>query len=190
MHSWKQIQEVWPTTNIGVNWSRSVCVNGSLHWLLLESYKYSVICFNLAAEKFKYYKTLAQPDANIYRMCRLEVIKEKVCFTTVFKNEGKTYNEVWVVNDYWIDSSWTRVYKIEQASEPTFLKYLKLVYLYSNGNEMMLEVQNSPSMLILRDIEKDTEKTVTNKTFPEKLYAIEICFGSLLLLDNVDLIQE
>ena len=35
MHSWKKIQEVWPATNLGVNWSRSVYVNGSLHWLLL-----------------------------------------------------------------------------------------------------------------------------------------------------------
>ncbi|KAK7840731.1 f-box/kelch-repeat protein [Quercus suber] len=128
-----KIQEVWPATNIGVNWSRFVCVNGSLHWLLLESNKYFVICFNLATEKFKYYKTPAQLDANRYRMCHLEVIKEKVCFTTMLKNEGKTFNEVWVMNEYWIDSSWTRVYKIEQASEPTFFEYLKLVYLYSNG---------------------------------------------------------
>ena len=131
---------------------------------------------------------LAQLDANRYRMCHLGVLKEKVCFTTMFKNEGKTYNEVWVMNDYWIDSSWTRVYKIEQASELTFFEYLKLVYLYNNGKEMLFEVRNSPSMLILRDIEKDTEKIVTNKTFPEKLYATEICFGSLLLLYDVDLI--
>ena len=159
-----------------------------MHWLFLESNKYSVICFNLATEKFKYYKMLAQLDANRYRMCRLGVLKEKVCFTTVFKNEGKTYNEVWVMNDYWIDSSWTRVYKIEQASELTFFEYLKLVYLYNNGKEMLLEVRNSPSMLILRDIEKDTEKIVTNKNFPEKLYATEICFSSLLLQYDVDLI--
>ena len=35
MHSWKKIQEVWPATNLGVNWSHSAYVNGSLHWLLL-----------------------------------------------------------------------------------------------------------------------------------------------------------
>ena len=44
-------------------------------------------------------------------------------------------------------------------------------------------------MLILRDIETETEKIVTTTTFSEKLYATEICFGSLLLLDDVDLIQ-
>ena len=103
----------------------------------------------------------------------------------MLKNEGKTYNEVWVMNNYRIDSSWTKFYK---ALEPTFFEYLKLVYLYSNGKEMLLEVQNSPSMLILHDIEKETKNTVTNTTFPEKLYATEICFGSLFLLDNVDLI--
>ena len=59
MHSWKQIQEVWPATNLGVNWSRSVCVNKSLHWLLLESNKYSIICFNLTTKNFKDYKTPA-----------------------------------------------------------------------------------------------------------------------------------
>ena len=106
----------------------------------------------------------------------------------MFKNEGKTYNEVWVMNENWIDSSWTRVYKIVQASELTFFEYLKLVYLYNNGKEMLFEIRNSPGMLILLDIEKDTEKIVTNKTFPEKLYATEICFGSLLLLYDVDLI--
>ena len=125
MHSWKHIQEVWPATNLGVNWSRSICVNESLHWLLLESNKYSVICFNLATESFKYYKTLALLDANRYKMCRLEVIKEKVCFTTMLKNNGKTYNEVWVLNNYGIDSSWTRFYKIEQESDLTFFEYLK-----------------------------------------------------------------
>ena len=115
MHSWKQIQEVWLATNLGINWSRFVCVNESLYWLLLESNKYSIICFNLATENFKYYKTLTQLDANRYRMCRLEVIKEKVCFTTMLKNEGKTYNKVWVLNNYGINSSWTRFYKIEQS---------------------------------------------------------------------------
>ena len=80
----------------------------------------------------------------------------------MFKNEGKIYNEVWVLNNYGIDSSWTRFYKIEQASELTFFEYLKIVYLYNNGKEMLLEVQNSPSMLILRDIEKEIENTITN----------------------------
>lgn len=111
-------------------------------------------------------------------MYHLEVIKEKVCFTIVLKNEGKTYNEVWAMNNNRIDSSWTRFYKIEQASEPTFFEYLKPVYLYGNGKEMLLEVQNSPSMLSLHDIEKETKNTVTNTTFPEKLYATEICFSS------------
>ena len=87
------------------------------------------------------------------------------------------------------DNSWTKFYKIEQALEPIFFEYLKLVYLYSNGKAMLLEVQNSLSMLILHDIEKETKNTVTNTTFPEKLYAIEIFFISLFLLDNVDLIQ-
>ena len=67
MHSWKQIQEVWSAINLGVNWSHFVYVNGSLHWLLLESNKYSVICFSLAKEKLKYCKTSAQLDANKYR---------------------------------------------------------------------------------------------------------------------------
>ena len=107
----------------------------------------------------------------------------------MLKNEGKTYNEVWAMNNYRIDNSWTKFYKIEQALEPTFFEYLKLVYLYSNGKEMLLEVQNSPSILILHDIEKETKNTVTNTTFLEKLYAIEIFFISLFLLDNVDLIQ-
>ena len=74
------------------------------------------------------------------------------------------------MNNYRIDSSWTKFYK---ALEPTFFEYLKLVYLYSNGKEMLLEVQNSLSMLILHDIEKETKNTVTNTTFPEKLYATE-----------------
>ena len=38
--------------------------------------------------------------------CALKVIKEKVCFTSMLKNEGKTYNEVLVMNDYGINSSW------------------------------------------------------------------------------------
>ena len=54
---------------------------------------------------------------------------------------------------------------------------------------MLLDLHNYPSMLILCDVEKETEKTATNTTFPEKLYAIEICFDSHLLLDDVDLLQ-
>ena len=93
------------------------------------------------------------------------------------------------MNDYGIDNSWTRFYKIEHTSEPTFFEYLKPIYLYSNGKEMLLDLHNYPSMLILCDIEKETEKTVTNTTFLEKLYATEICFDSHLLLDDVDLLQ-
>ena len=57
-------------------------------------------------EKFKYYKTPTQLDAKKYKVCHLEVIKEKVRFTSMLKNEGKTYNEVLVMKDYGIDSSW------------------------------------------------------------------------------------
>ena len=54
---------------------------------------------------------------------------------------------------------------------------------------MLLDLHNYPSMLILCDVEKETEKTATNTTFLEKLYATEICFNSHLLLDDVDLLQ-
>ena len=80
------------------------------------------------------------------------------------------------MNNYRIDNSWTKFYKIEQALEPTFFEYLKLVYLYSNGKELLLEVQNSLSMLILHDIEKETKKYCYKHNFSGKT----ICHRNIL----------
>nr|XP_023878302.1 F-box/kelch-repeat protein At3g06240-like [Quercus suber]POE78567.1 f-box/kelch-repeat protein [Quercus suber] len=60
--SWKNIKEQWPKKEWTIS-SKSVSVNGALHWLVAENKQGSVIilAFDLAIEKFRDFATLRQP---------------------------------------------------------------------------------------------------------------------------------
>ena len=96
-------------------------------------------------------------------------------------------NDVWLMKDYGVESSWTQIYKIEQDVMPWTVEDFKPLMFSNNGKKVLLmEGQYAHKKFFWYDIEKKNCKVVKNRSFP-KSFRLKTCIGSLLLLhgDNV-----
>ncbi|KAK7852180.1 hypothetical protein CFP56_039847 [Quercus suber] len=120
--SWKNIKEQWPKKEWTIS-SKSVSVNGALHWLVAENKQGSVIilAFDLAIEKFWDFATLRQPPT--------------------YGVEGFLGSdiEVWLMEEYGEGSSWTRVYKIDYDGVFKNVKCFNPLMFYKNGKKILME---------------------------------------------------
>nr|XP_023888127.1 F-box protein CPR1-like [Quercus suber]POE66591.1 f-box protein cpr30 [Quercus suber] len=198
---WKKVEEQWPNKEI-CHWE-SVSLNGAVHWLVADYGvldKESLLAFDLASEKFKLYTTPVSPDLN--QETRLEVLGGHLCFLV---NVFEEYNDVWFMKEYGVDSSWTRIYKIERDAvtwDFERFEYYKPLMFSKNGKKVLLEEHwNNNAILvdhvvekihsknlIWYDIEKKQGKRVQNWSFPDA-FRTATCIGSLLLLDGDNVID-
>ena len=112
------------------------------------------------------------------------------------------YNDVWVMKEYGVESSWTQIYKIEKVAVPWDFEYYKPLMFSKNRKKVLLEehwnsnpfpieydVEKIHSKnLIWYDIEKKQGKRVQNWSFPDA-FRTATCIGSLLLLDGDSVID-
>ncbi|KAK4589630.1 hypothetical protein RGQ29_020274 [Quercus rubra] len=73
--SWKKVEEQWPYKKLSLN-PGSASLNGAVHWLVdaPQSKIESLIAFDLATEKFRFYKAPDQPDDEERVFPALEVL--------------------------------------------------------------------------------------------------------------------
>ena len=116
----------------------------------------------------------------------LEVLGGYIC-VIVKDNCTCKSNDVWLMKDYGVESSWTQIYKIEQDVMPWTVEDFKPLMFSNNGKKVLLmEGQYAHKNFFWYDIEKKNCKVVKNRSFP-KSFRLKTCIGSLLLLhgDNV-----
>ena len=195
---WKKVEEHWPNKEI-CHWE-SASFNGVVHWLVSDFGvldKESLLAFDLASEKFKLYTTPVSPDVD--QETRLEALGGYLCFVVNVYGE---YNDVWVMKEYGVESSWTQIYKIEKVAVPWDFEYYKPLMFSKNRKKVLLEehwnsnpfpieydVEKIHSKnLIWYDIEKKQGKRVQNWSFPDA-FRTATCIGSLLLLDGDSVID-
>ena len=195
---WKKVEEHWPNKEI-CHWE-SASFNGVVHWLVSDFgvlEKESLLAFDLASEKFKLYTTPVSPDVD--QETRLEALGGYLCFVVNVYGE---YNDVWVMKEYGVESSWTQIYKIEKVAVPWDFEYYKPLMFSKNRKKVLLEehwnsnpfpieydVEKIHSKnLIWYDIEKKQGKRVQNWSFPDA-FRTATCIGSLLLLDGDSVID-
>ena len=94
-------------------------LNGAIHWLIAPpcgpAYSprpESLLAFDLATEKFYVYKTPVLPK-NINWLMSLVVLGGYLCFIV---NSFLKHNDVWLMKEYGVESSWTWIYKIKQGT--------------------------------------------------------------------------
>ncbi|KAK7835431.1 f-box protein cpr1 [Quercus suber] len=115
----------------------------------------------------------------------LEVLGGYICVIEIYMFT----NDVWLMKEYGVESSWTRIYKIEQGVVPWIFEYLKPLMFSKNGKKVLLEEdQDAHTNLIWYDIEKKRCKMVKNQSFPDS-FIVATCIGSLLLLDGDNVID-
>ncbi|XP_065629867.1 F-box protein CPR1-like [Quercus suber] len=196
--SWKNIKEQWPKKGWKRS-SKSVSVNGALHWLVAENKQgpVMILAFDLANEKFQDFATPPRqpPTYGAERFLEaclegfleacLEVLNGKLCFIV---NLEKKDNEVWLMEEYGEGSSWTRVYKIEYDGVFKNVKCFNPLMFSKNGKKILMEMcYSGRTFLIWFDTEIKTQRKVKIRKLPY-VFQTAICTGSLLLLDgdNVD----
>ena len=187
--SWKKVEEQWPYKKLSLN-PGSASLNGAVHWLVdaPRSKIESLIAFNLATEKFRFYRAPDQPDDEERVFPALEVLGRYLCYSVLVNHNDTTYHEVWLMKEYGVESSWTQIYRIGQGEVPGIFVYRPLMF-SKNGKEVLLEEAREHYMnLVWYDMENKTGQSVENRSFPCGFTA-SICTGSLLLLDGDNVID-
>lgn len=187
--SWKNVEEQWPNKKLSLNLA-SASLNGAVHWLVdaPQSKIELLIAFDLATEKFRFYKAPDQPDDEERVFPALEVLGRYLCYSVLVSHNDTTYHEVWLMKDYGVESSWTQIYRIGQGEVPGLFMYRPLMF-SKNGKEVLLvEVRERYMNLVWYDMENKTGQRVENRSFPCG-FTTSICTGSLLLLDGDNVID-
>jgi F-box interacting protein len=178
-HSWKRVEDQWPKESRV--YSSSVSLNGAFNWLLTRggpSFTSSaLLTFDLATEKFRDYCALpVQWDADSV-VC-LVVLRGSICICT---NVFDTPNDVWVMNEYGVESSWTLLYTIAQGTVPWAFEFCKPLVYSKNGKKVLMELDFTD--LFWYDIKERRGWRVQFHDMPDS-FETAICAGSLVLLDG------
>jgi F-box interacting protein len=180
-HSWKRVEGEWPQEFITCG--NSASLNGAFHWLvgpLIRSMG-TLLAFDLATEKFREYRIPVQMDED--SVLSLEVLRGCIC---VCLNVIRTLNDVWVMKEYGVVSSWTRLYTIVQGAVPWSFAFCKPLVYSKDGKKVLIE--QDLEHLFWYDIEEKSCRRVQFRHMP-RLFQTAICVGSLVLLDGDRLID-
>jgi F-box interacting protein len=119
--SWRNA-EVDPQLSIGSDLSicYPTCVNGAIHWIRFKDHEKSILCFCFENERLQSFPSppLFQNHNNGFRHNHLVHMGELggllyICDTSFFHDVA-----MWVMNEYGIGESWTKVYNINTLVSP------------------------------------------------------------------------
>ena len=101
-------------------------------------------------------------------------------------NSFLKYNDVWLVKEYGVESSWTRIYKTKQGVVTWNFHHCRPLIFSKNGKKVMMkEGHESGANLVWYDIKKKRGKRIEIQNLPSD-FSTAVCIGSLLLLDDGD----
>ncbi|XP_050248909.1 F-box protein At3g07870-like [Quercus robur] len=132
--SWRSIGEV---PNI-IHYSalHGTFLNGALHWFVVNDDETSLCCFNLDNEQFQPFPRPSQfakcskISHKMRRMMSMGVVKDQLFLCHPFNN---SVLEIWVMGDYGISESWTRLHVINLPINLTS----KAIAFLDNGEILM-----------------------------------------------------
>ena len=194
-NSWKGVEEEWPIDKASIC-SKPTYFNGALHFKVktpdyttnLPRGMRLIVSFDLATKKFHVFKT---PSQGTWRE-HLEVLGGHLCFISM--DPYGQMNFVWMMKEYGVDGSWTRIYKIEKDTVPLTCDFCKPV-MFSKDKKLVLE-EGLENLLVEALGRYDMEKKIDKKKrdmfqfqVHNVLYTVT-CIGSLLLLDGDNVIEE
>ncbi|KAK7818957.1 f-box protein cpr1 [Quercus suber] len=169
--------------------SPAVSTNGAAHWLTIPDRSVpgqEIFAFDFANnEEFHFYKTPVQRiDTDDIQKTGLGVLGGCLCFVV---NDCKNlYHDVWLMKEYGVESSWTKVYKTDlranKISLNTNFGFVKPLKFSRDGKKVLLE--NSKN-LFWYDLEKKRSERLKVQKLPV-LFRPLTSTGSLLLLDDGD----
>ncbi|KAG6645621.1 F-box protein CPR1-like [Carya illinoinensis] len=179
--SWKRINDEWPTKFFSVI-SDSASLNGALHWFVgpfdIEHNRQLLIGFDLATEKFREYAIPIEQDNESEHS--LGVLGDWLC---VCQNVYATHSHFWVMKEYGVESSWTRLYTISLlgVANSWKIRCCKPLALSKNGEKVL--VQPDDKKPFWYDMKEKRIEKVGISPLPCG-FETAICVESLVLLDG------
>lgn len=123
-NSWKCIKS---KKYMSTDRSCGVFVSGRLHWMpdTFPPNPTAIVSFDLSTEKFGKAEMPYSPV--IWRTARLSVLRGKLSVSMCYEE----YCEVWMMEEYGVDKSWAKKFRIERSSFG--LDPILPLYLFENG---------------------------------------------------------
>ncbi|XP_062012822.1 F-box/kelch-repeat protein At3g06240-like [Rosa rugosa] len=81
-------------------------LNGGIHWLVKRDESLVIISFLLAEEEVR---EIQVPPNCSTGIVELSVFRDRLCITSFSLSLGETYNEFWVMKEYGVRDSWTKM---------------------------------------------------------------------------------
>ncbi|XP_059428352.1 F-box protein CPR1-like [Corylus avellana] len=177
--SWRRVEDRWPYKDSISLWSEPTFLNGAFHWLISTTQGTTLLAFDLTTEKFR-----VQTHPLSITMV-LGVLGGSLCASGFIEATDNAVwgNDVWMMKEYGVVSSWSRLYHL-----PMTLSCRDLAQVLLKDGEKVLMTDHTDT-LFWYDINKKTCRIADVKVLlniMEKRYWIMSCAESLLLLDDGD----
>ncbi|XP_052209385.1 F-box protein CPR1-like [Diospyros lotus] len=158
-----------------------VLANGSLHWVVTQGFDVrkdgSIVAFDLARED---YHVVPQPDYSDMNFFML-VHSLGGCLS-IFCNYYLSRVDIWVMKEYDVKASWTRLISVAQPGVIGPFQYLRPVTYSKDGREVLLEQDSS--RLIWYDLKLKRARDVRIQGTQDMMMQMELCVGSLIPLNG------
>lgn len=179
-NEWKKVEDmsyVLPPTR-----KNGILVSGALHWVVTRRFKFDeaeadlIIGFDLTAEKFR---EVPLPDfTNDKFHMDVGVLGGCVC---MIANYYDVSVDVWVMKDYGVKESWTKLCNVGEMDDFGF-KYVRPLGFSKSGGEVLLEQDREK--LLWYNLKSKRIKDVNIRGMPQS-FDTEFCMGSLVPVEAI-----
>ncbi|XP_059645935.1 F-box protein CPR1-like [Cornus florida] len=160
----------------------AMVVNGALHWLVSrrpESDKANLIAaFDLGVEEYRLVPLPELLDQNVHMN-----LKDFGGCLSLLCNYFEVRVEIWVMEEYGVKESWTKLFSVTQPSMIRSFDYVRPLDYSRSGGEILLEQDGKK--LVWYDLERKTVKNVRIHGL-DHLIEPYICVASLVPLRGGD----
>ncbi|CAL5355729.1 unnamed protein product [Camellia sinensis] len=181
-NSWHRVEKFPHNPNYPIlKRTGGVLASGAVHWVVTQEPEIRkaglIVAFDLVREE---YRMVPQPEySDTDFVMNVEGLGG---FLSVLCNYYLTRVDIWVMKDYGVKESWTKLISLGQLGVIRSFHYVRPVAFSKSGEEVLLE--QDTEMLIWYDFKrKMTVKKVKVRGIKE-LFQVEMCVGSLVSLDG------
>ncbi|KAJ4704042.1 F-box family protein [Melia azedarach] len=142
-----------------------------------------IVAFDLGTEKFHALPMLdyANKDDFGHGQIHLDLANLEGCLC-VFCDYGFPYADVWMMKEYGVKESWTKLFSVQQSRKVSGLSFSRPLVYSKNGDKFLLELNGEK--LGWFNLAKKTFRSVRIRGLRQDSFDAEICVGSLVLLND------
>lgn len=181
LNSWRRIENLPFRVSLG-SFGDGALLNGALHWIAEKNEqngnKYCVLAFDLSSEEFRKMACPSFPEEYFYSH-NLKIINGSLCLiiTNNYPWNGISVVDLWVMEDYGVDESWTKLTSVKMPSDFWNLGHFTPLAYSKKSKQVLLQI--NWEKLVIYDLETKTKRDVNINGAVVSCLASSVCIGSL-----------